>query len=60
MTKSEFKECIQQDLLRYEIRQPFSFRVFIKCFGIYYAPGLKFTLIYTVSFKIRRFLYKII
>jgi serine O-acetyltransferase len=46
MTKSEFKECIQQDLLRYEIRQPFSFRVFIKCFGIYYAPGLKFTLIY--------------
>ena len=43
---SEFKDYIQQDLLRYEIRQPFSIRLFIRCFGIYYAPGLKFTLIF--------------
>jgi serine O-acetyltransferase len=45
MTKSEFRCCIQQDLLRYAIREPFSLRLFLKCFGPNYAPGLKFILI---------------
>jgi serine O-acetyltransferase len=46
MTKTEFKDVIQQDLLRYNIRQPFSLRLFLKCFRPNSAPGLKFLLIH--------------
>ena len=46
MTQSEFRDTIQQDLLRYAIKDRFNFRLFIKCFGPNYAPGLKFTIIY--------------
>ncbi|MBK8599688.1 MAG: serine acetyltransferase [Flavobacterium sp.] len=42
MTKTALREDLQQDLLRYGIRQPFSIRLFFKCFGPNYAPGLKF------------------
>ncbi|MFN9111186.1 MAG: serine O-acetyltransferase [Bacteroidota bacterium] len=45
MTKAECKEKIQQDLLRYGIREPFSLMLLIRCFGPHYAAGLKFILI---------------
>ncbi len=45
MTKSEYIEKVQQDLLRYDIRQPFSLGLFIRCFGPNYAAGLKYILI---------------
>lgn len=45
MTKAELIETMQQDLLRYEIRKPFSLRLFLRCFGPNYAPGLKYILI---------------
>lgn len=45
MTKSELKEIIQQDLLRYSIMQPLTLFVFLKCFGPNYAPGLKYILV---------------
>ncbi len=45
MTKTELIECLQQDLLRYGIRQPFSLRLLLRCFGPNYAPGLKFILL---------------
>ena len=45
MTKTALREALQQDLLRYGIRQPFSTRLFLECFGPNYAPGLKFILL---------------
>jgi serine O-acetyltransferase len=54
MTKTEFKDVIQQDLLRYNIRQPFSLGLFLKCFLTNSAPGLRFLLIHRYCQYYRR------
>ena len=46
MTKEEFREVIQQDLLRYNLRQPFSLGLFWKSFRHDFAPGLRFLLVF--------------
>lgn len=54
MDKSNFKNIIKQDLLRYTIDKPLTVRVFLKCFYIQNIPGLKFTIIYRYCQYYRR------
>jgi serine O-acetyltransferase len=54
MTKSELKNTIRQDLLRYCIRKPLSLAVFIRLFYIDVIPGLKYTIIFRYCQYYRR------
>lgn len=45
MSKSDLKELIKHDLLRYQIRKPFSFWIFFRYCFIKIIPGLKFTIV---------------
>lgn len=44
-TKKELREALAQDMLRYEIRKPVSWRTFFIYFYIQVLPGLKYTII---------------
>lgn len=54
MTKSELKNTLRQDLLRYCIRKPLSISVFIRFFYIDVIPGLKYTVIFRYCQYYRR------
>lgn len=44
-TPEELKQAIAQDMLRYEIRKPVSWRTFFTYFYIHELPGLKYTVV---------------
>lgn len=46
MTKRDLKSLLREDLLRYEIRKPFSFWMFFRYYFIEVIPGLKFTVVF--------------
>jgi serine O-acetyltransferase len=53
-TKSELREIIKHDLLRYQIIKPLTLGLFLKCYYVYSIPGLKFTIIFRYCQYYRR------
>jgi serine O-acetyltransferase len=46
MSKSDLKDTIGHDLLRYQMGEKLTLKVFLNCFYFYGVPGLKFTIIF--------------
>ena len=54
MTKSELRDILKHDLLRYQIVKPLTLFLFLKCYFIYSIPGLKFTIVFRYCQYYRR------